>query len=79
MDIHFKFQCVQLGEKAYEIYMPEVSLGSTYVCLSQCPGFIIYSNIPELLRLSEIFAAAAMDKSKVLYLPLKKNGLTSYL
>lgn len=70
---------VRLKGKEFVILTPVIDLEQLFACTENLDYLIVFGDIKNFMRLAYIFAIICKGKNVIMYLPLKKHGLTEYL
>ncbi|WML34332.1 hypothetical protein [Clostridium sp. OS1-26] len=70
---------IRLKDKEFIVLTPLNDYNELFTCTQNLDYLTILGDISSLLRLAYIFAVMYDEKNIIMYLPLKRHGLTEYL
>lgn len=70
---------VRLKDKKFVVLTPLIEFDNLYDCTQNLDYLTILGDISSLLRLAYIFAVMHDEKNIIMYLPLRRHGLSEYL
>ncbi|SFJ05904.1 hypothetical protein [Thermoflavimicrobium dichotomicum] len=79
MKLQFWQEIVMCGGKTYNILTPTFDLAGIYIGEYQRADYMLFANGSQLRKLAALFHLIGTFRQSILYLPLKKNGVTKYI